>query len=238
MKNPFEQCDILGYKMKDIEKMKSGGLKFGNIESTKICKTPDYKYIKIYDYMKDDLYDKKIQKIYEITLTLSDLMPQCVPKISKKSNINERLSILMEKVDGIKLSKLIKRKDLDAENTLKVINSLLRTVNCMHENGFIHGDLHDKNIFVDVDKEYNIILIDFDDAEDINSLCEDCRTIKKNKDFSRLKYCIAQLIFSQMPNVSSEKIIDALRDYNATKVIEYDTNPDLAKNLYRKFENM
>lgn len=197
--------------------------------------TKDNKHIiKIFFYT-DNVYDnERIKKISEISSALSNLIPTYVPKIYSKYKTDKYLALVMENINGIKLYDLIKEKKLNATNTLKVIGSLLSALNEMHCNGYVHNDLHGGNIIVS--SNYNVKIIDFEETDNIDSLCDYDKTTLKNDDLLFLKCHIARLIFPHLPDTYLAKIIEITKNYNVTDVIEYDINPNLANDLYKIFK--
>lgn len=187
--------------------------------------------VKVFYYTTDTYDDKRIQKICDISIKLSHLIPQYVPKIYQRFETQQYTALYMEKFDAITLYEyMVKKENYNVTIVCKIVQSLLKAVNSMHKAGYVHGDLNSGNILIT--KDYNVKLIDFSLVDDVNSISDsDSITPKLHEDYLSLKVHIAALIFPNLPAVNSSDTMNIIKDYTEKDVIGYG-NPKAIK-LYK-----
>ncbi len=73
--------------------------------------------------------------------------------------------IVMERVPGPSLKRLVRRQGpLSPEKTVSIAKSILAGLDVMHRHGYVHGDLHSKNVIVPNFETATVKIIDFQHA--------------------------------------------------------------------------
>lgn len=180
--------------------------------------------IKVY-YFTNDNYDN------EISAAVSQLIPQYVPKIHLKHETEDYVALIMERIQGITLFEYIEKRSCNIKIIFKVVISLTNAIIGIHKSGFVHCDLHARNIIITDNNEVKVI--DFGCADNVDALDEsDMVTPKIFEDYLQLKSAIALIIFPLSNDISIVTIIKTIRNYTVNHVIGYNTNPMLANKLY------
>jgi len=188
--------------------------------------------IKVYYSDNIDPDFDSIIKIVNISIKLSELIPEYVPKVHLKYESFDYIALIMEKIDGMTLSQYLKINTNNHINIIiKIVNSLYNAVTSLHNVGYIHGDLHGNNIILCDD--YRIKLIDFGQSDFIGSINESDENIKGiDVDYLDLKYYISLLIFPEFNKLTIIETIKNIKSLNVKNVIDYDEYPETANMLY------
>ena len=124
----------------------------------------------VYIFEKNkELYNKGLKRFYyeaDILNKHSNLLG--IVTFYDFLKLNKTLYIVMEYIDGITLEEYIIESGgiLKEEISISIILKLISTIEVIHSNGFIHGDISPENIFITTDGE--IKLIDFATIININ----------------------------------------------------------------------
>lgn len=187
--------------------------------------------IKVYYFDNIDPDFDTIINIINISMDVSKLIPEYVPKIYLKYETNNYIALVMEKINGTTLGEYLSSKpNSDINITFKIISSLCNSVFALHDAKYIHGDLHGNNIMIY--NNYEIKLIDFGQANLIDSICASDRSPNIYGDYLYLKYYIARLIFPNLEESSIVVTIKTIKNFTVEDVIGYDEFPELADKLY------
>ena len=188
--------------------------------------------IKVYYFDNIDPDFDDIMKICDISMKVSDLIPDYVPKIYLKYETKDYIALVMEKVNGITLSEyLTSKQNHNIDIVTKLVTSLYEAVTALHNSGYVHDDLHGNNIII-TDK-HKIKLIDFGQSDLIDSVsASDENTPKIFEDYLYLKYYIALLIFPTLEPSTIATTLIIIKDFTVKDVIGYYTFPELASKLY------
>jgi len=145
---------------------------------------------------------------------------------------NDYVALIMERINGITLCEYLNMKrDNNIHITTKIITSLYEAAIGLHTSGYVHGDLHGKNIIVLND--YKIKLVGFGQSDLVNSMSASDENIPNiYGDYLYLKYYIALLIFPKLEQSSIAMTIKNIRNLTIKDVLEYDQFPELSNKLY------
>lgn len=188
--------------------------------------------IKVYYFDNIDPDSDSIIKICDISVVVSKLIPNYVPKIHLKYVTNDYIALVMERINGISLNEyLALKRNYMIDTSYKIVISLHEAVIAFHDSGYIHGDLHGNNIIIYDD--YKVKLIDFGESDLVNSMSSSDENIPGiYQDYLFLKYYIALLIFPTLKMDSVVTVIKTIRDFTVKDVIGYYQFPELANELY------
>ncbi|MEN8905865.1 MAG: AAA family ATPase, partial [Clostridiales bacterium] len=116
--------------------------------------------VKIYnqDYYKSNYFS--IKKEYDFLKKLSPI--EGVLKYYDFFEYENTKAIYMEDIDGISLKKISEIKRLDLEEIIDIIIKIVKTLEKIHENSFIHGNLSLENIIYNENTK-KLRLIDFNE---------------------------------------------------------------------------
>lgn len=182
-------------------------------------------YIKIYNKLEGG----ELNKMYDYTTKIAHRVPHLVPGILSITKDSNSLTILMEKVEGITLKKFIEEKHTP-EEIVKLVASFINTVLSFHDAGYIHGDLHERNIIVKED--LSIILLDFDTVDEYSK-----ENLYESGDCDYLKFYIAVLIFRlDAKDWSIDGIMKLTKNMKVEDVFCHEYNPNVADLLYKMFK--
>ena len=188
--------------------------------------------IKVYyrDNIDPDL--NTILQICDISVKVSDLIPNYVPKIYLRYENDNYIALVMEKINGIMLNDYLTSKRNDNINIItKLVVSFYEAVFALHNSGYIHGDLHGNNIIITDD--YKVKLIDFGQSDLVDSMSASDENIPNiYGDYLYLKYYIAYLIFPTLEVSSIAETMKIIKNFTCKDVIEYHKSPELANKLY------
>ncbi|MFW6003507.1 MAG: serine/threonine-protein kinase RIO2 [Halanaeroarchaeum sp.] len=122
-----------------------------------------------------------------------------------------RHAIIMEKVDGVELS----RATLDPEQAVGVLNLILDELATAYREGFVHGDVSEYNVFV---HESGITLFDWPQAVPTDH--ENARDLLR-RDIENIVRYFARKYPAETPDPSVPALVDAVAADEFTSVSDY-----------------
>jgi tRNA A-37 threonylcarbamoyl transferase component Bud32 len=210
-----------------------------HIGEESIRMTDETRVIKVYnsDNLSFNLEDCDYQRIEDISIKLSLIIPEYVPKIYVTHKLPNELAIIMEKLDGQPLYKYMNNKDNDynPNEVLSIVTSLHNAFTAMNNACYIHGNVNAKHIMVD--KNFSVKLIDFTHSDVLTAVDPgDGITPKIILDSLMLSDIIAQLIFIKKPSGSVYEVIKSIENFTVDDIIgDKETATKLSNilNVYR-----
>jgi serine/threonine protein kinase len=102
--------------------------------------------------------------------TLGNLFHCNIVKVLDYGEIDGRLFLLMEYVEGITLDKYIKQKvgPINDENTVTIMTQVLSAIQSAHDKNIVHRDLKPSNIIINP-TNLKVSVIDFGIAKEVNN---------------------------------------------------------------------
>lgn len=100
----------------------------------------------------------------------------CVPLKSVVSQSGKYVGHILRYLNMCSLESLIKNNiKLTEEQAKMILYDILKGLNVIHENGYVHRDLHPGNIMLTKDnKKISAVIIDFDDMQPMNEETKAC----------------------------------------------------------------
>jgi serine/threonine protein kinase len=198
--------------------------------------------VKVYStkYNSVNLEDIDYERIQDISLKLSELIPEYVPKIYATHKLPNELAIVMEKIDSKPLYEYINANsdnDYNPSEIVTIVTSLCKAVTAMNNAGYIHGHIDDSNIMLGND--LSVKLIDFSFSDEITAVDPgDGITPKLVHDTLMLSSVIARLIFIMKPTGSVYEVLKSIEDFTIDDIIgDKETATELYNvlNVFRPF---
>ncbi|WP_256378182.1 protein kinase [Pseudovibrio sp. FO-BEG1] len=92
---------------------------------------------------------------------LQHLSGSIAPTFIELKEEEGELSLIMEKVEGETLSRVLNETTLSSDELANLCRSLIKTINQLHSSGIAHLDLAPNNIILSNQSAYGIVLLDF-----------------------------------------------------------------------------
>ena len=208
-------------------------LKCGPEGDTYISNNPNA-IVKIFYFSEDKYEYDEIQKTCRLSIHFSKLLPQYVPQIYLNYETKEYVALIMENIESITLNDyIINKNNYNVENVFNIVKSLIEAIFALNNLGYVHDDLHGGNILIT--NNYDVKLIDFSCCDNVDSICGDGEEPKLYSEQLCLKYYIARLIFPNLPLSSIYDTMNIIKTYTVKDIIEYNTKPLKAEQLYNIF---
>lgn len=194
----------------------------GSLDSVIMINETETNVVKVYSEVNDDnLYDFDYDKIHEISLKLSELIPDYVPKIYATHKLPGELAIVMEKLDAKTLYEYMDSHPYNDSNVIEIVTivtSLCKAFTALNKAGYIHGNVSTQNIMLD--KDLSVKLIDFSYSDVITAVDPaDLITPKLIQDYLMLSDIIARLIFIKKPTGSVYDVLKSIEDFTVDDII-------------------
>ena len=179
--------------------------------------------VKVYStkYNSCELEDIDYERIQNISIKLSELIPEYVPKIYATHKLHDELAIVMEKIDSKPLYEYMNSNQDNDYNPIEIVTivtSLCKAVTAMNNAGYIHGHIDGSNIMLD--KDLSVKLIDFSFSDEITAIDPyDGITPKLVHDILMLSTVIARLIFIKKPTGSIYEILTSVNNFTVDDII-------------------
>lgn len=190
----------------------------------------DNKIVKEYLFTGDE--HDEYRRNCNIALKLYQLIPQYVPKVFEIVESKENIKLIMSKIEGITLYEYI-RTERNLLDTLEVISCFKTAICAMHDAGYGHYDLHHRNVIVKEDR--TVVLIDFDDADDVTIKAPDDTPLVESDHYD-LKGYIASLIFTGLDN--SHDVLTDAKKLTVEHILQYGKYPKTAQAAYDMFTQL
>lgn len=206
-----------------------------------VIMTNETKVVKVYsEAHARNLDDFDYEKIHEIYLKLSEMIPQYVPEIYATHKLPGELAIVMEKLDSKPLYEYMNSNPVNDYNVSEIVTiviSLCKAFTALNNAGYIHGNVSTQNIMLD--KDLSVKLIDFSYSDVITAADPaDLITPKLIQDSLMLSDIIARLIFIKKPEGSVYNVLKSIEDFTVDDIIgDKETATELYNllNVFRPF---
>ncbi len=114
-----------------------------------------------------DLVLHSLEKKFSVYEFLCSIRQENLPCIYEVLDTDDGQIVLEEYLDGITLSEALEITKYRYTDAKKVLRSLCRALDCLHENGYVHRDIKPQNIMLT--KENRAVLIDFNASRKVSN---------------------------------------------------------------------